>query len=409
MDMVMKRPLFFAVLCTALSLAGCGGGGSNALSGSNAAPSAAMGTESVCQNAGVGEASCTAILRNDVGLSTLSFMTQSAAHAAQPFTPYGYGPSQLHAAYGISTTGGDGKTVAIVDAYDDPKAEADLAVYRAQFGLPACTTANGCFKKVAQDGSTHYPTASASWAGEISLDIDMASAICPSCHILLVEANSSYFNDLGAAVNRAVSLHATSVSNSYGGSEFSSESQYDTAYFNHPGTIITASAGDSAYGVEYPAASKYVVAVGGTQLTTASGARGWAETAWAGTGSGCSAYESKPSWQKDTGCKNRMLNDVSFDASPQTPVAVYQSYCGGSVCGWVAYGGTSVSSPAIAAAFALAGNASGAQTLYSAKSSNFHDITSGSNGRCSVSYFCNAVSGYDGPTGLGTPSGIVAF
>ncbi|GHO70528.1 peptidase S8 [Ktedonobacter sp. SOSP1-52] len=324
-------------------------------------------------------------------------------------SPSGYNPADLQSAYKLpSASAGSGQTVAIVDAYDDPNAESDLAVYRSHFGLPACTTANGCFRKVNQTGGTSYPRANSGWAEEISLDLDMVSAICPNCHILLVEAKSSSFANLGTAVNTAISLGANTVSNSYGGSESSGESSY-ASYYNHPGHIITASSGDSGYGAQVPAAYNTVVAVGGTSLSKSSNSRGWTETAWNGAGSGCSAYISKPSWQKDTGCSRRTIADVSAVADPNTGVSVYDTY--GNVGGWLVFGGTSVSSPIIASVYALAGNAStvnAASSLYSNTGSLF-DVTSGSNGSCGGSYLCTAGTGYDGPTGLGTPNGTGAF
>src|SRR5205085_8658244 len=199
---------------------------------------------------------------------------------------------------------------AIVDAFDDPNAEGDLAVYRSQFGLPACTTANGCFRKVDQNGGTAYPRGDAGWAEEISLDLDMASAVCPGCKILLVEARTNSFANLAAAVDRAVALGASVVSNSYGGNEYAGEVN-DQAHFNHPGVAITVSSGDNGYGVEFPAASQYVTAVGGTTLTRDGSARGFGETVWNGAGSGCSAYITKPSWQTDAGCARRTVADVS--------------------------------------------------------------------------------------------------
>ncbi|WP_305778274.1 putative Ig domain-containing protein [Kitasatospora sp. MMS16-BH015] len=325
----------------------------------------------------------------------------------------GFGPSDLTSAYRLPA-GGSGQTVAIVDAMDDPNAESDLAAYRSNYGLPACTTANGCFKKIDQNGGSNYPTADTGWAGEISLDVDMVSAVCPSCHILLVEAASANQDDLGTAVNQAVAQGAKFVSNSYGGSEDSTVTSADAAYFNHPGVAITVSAGDSNTGAEYPATSQYVTAVGGTALRRDSSARGWSETVWKtssseGTGSGCSAYVAKPSWQKDTGCSRRAEADVSAVADPATGVAVYQTY-GGS--GWSVYGGTSAAAPIIAGAWALAGApAAGdraAQYPY-LHTSAFNDVTSGNNGSCSISYICTAGPGYDGPTGLGTPNGVSGF
>jgi subtilase family serine protease len=357
----------------------------------------------VCSAAAINTARCSAI-QLDSSTST----TSSAEVTPNASAPSGFNPSDLQSAYKLSTAGGSGQTVAIVDAYDDPKAESDLAVYRSQFGLSACTTANGCFKKVNQSGGTSYPSANTGWAEEISLDLDMVSAICPNCHILLVEASSTSFANLGTAVNTAVRLGATTVSNSYGGSESSSESSY-ASYYKHSGVVITASSGDDGYGVEVPAAYNTVVAVGGTSLSKSSSTRGWTETAWSGAGSGCSDYISKPSWQTDTGCSKRTVADVSAVADPNTGVSVYDTQ--GNVGGWLVFGGTSVSSPIIASVYALAGNASSinaASSLYSNTGSLF-DVTSGSNGSCSTSYLCTAKTGYDGPTGLGTPNGTGAF
>ncbi|MFJ6742729.1 peptidase S8 [Streptomyces sp. NPDC091279] len=345
-------------------------------------------------------------------------ITPKAADAA---APSGYGPSNLQSAYGLTAaaaSNGAGETIAIVDAYDDPNAAADLATYRSYYGLPACTVANGCFKKVSQSGSTtSLPSADSGWAEEISLDLDMASAVCPNCNILLVEATSATMANLGTAVNRAVTLGAKYVSNSYGGSESSSDTSYDTAYFNHPGVAITVSAGDEGYGAEYPAASKYVTAVGGTALATSSTTRGWTETVWKtssseGTGSGCSAYDTKPTWQTDTGCTKRTVSDVAAVADPATGVSVYDSY--GITAGWYTFGGTSASSPIIAGVYALAGTPSTGSSpasfpYASAGTSALNDVTSGNNGTCTTSYLCTARSGYDGPTGVGTPAGVSAF
>jgi subtilase family serine protease len=341
--------------------------------------------------------------------------TPMSAHAESDLTaaaaPSGFGPSSLQAAYNLpSASGGSGQTVAIVDAYDDPKAEADLGVYRSQYGLSACTTANGCFKKVNQTGGTSYPRGDSGWAEEESLDLDMVSAACPNCKILLVEASSASMTNLGTAVNTAVQLGAKFVSNSYGGSESSSDSTYDSTYFNHPGVAITVSSGDNGYGVEYPAASKYVTAVGGTSLKTASTSRGWADTVWSGAGSGCSADDAKPTWQTDSGCARRTVADVSAVADPNTGVAVYDSYR--SATGWMVFGGTSASSPLIAATYALAGAPSSGSYPASfpyAHTSALYDVTSGSNGSCSGSYLCTGSTGYDGPSGLGVPNGTAAF
>lgn len=323
----------------------------------------------------------------------------------------GYGPADLRSAYSLpSSTAGAGQTVAIVDAYDDPTAAADLAAYRSAAGLPACGA--GCFSKVNQNGlASPLPAAAGTtgWDVEEALDLDMVSAICPLCHIILVEASSPTTQNLGTAVNSAVSLGAKFVSNSYGGSESSSDPSFDSSYYNHPGVAVTASAGDDGYGVEYPAASRYVTAVGGTSLSTAANARGWSETVWNGTGSGCSADDAKPSWQTDTGCSRRTNNDVSAVADPNTGVAIYNTY---SQRGWLEVGGTSASSPIIASTFALAGTpAAGtypSSYIYQHASSLF-DVTSGSNGSCGSAYLCTGEVGYDGPTGLGTPHGTTAF
>jgi hypothetical protein len=323
--------------------------------------------------------------------------------------PLGYGPSALQSAYNLpSSSQGAGQTVAIVDAKDDPNAEADLAVYRSPFGLPPCTTANGCFKKVDQNGGNKLPGQDIFWSLEISLDLDMASAICPNCHILLVEASGSNLSDLGTAENTAAALGANAISNSFGNTEFSNETSYD-ADFNHPGIAITAGSGDKGYGFFYPSASPYVTSVGGTSLLPSSNQRGWTETAWSGGGSGCSKYEPKPTWQTDSGCATRTSVDVAAVADPNTGVAVYDSYKTSS--SWKVFGGTSVGTPIIAAIYAMAGNASsltGAQSTY-AKHASLFDVTSGSNGNCDVTYLCTAGPGYDGPTGNGTPNGISSF
>lgn len=337
---------------------------------------------------------------------------QTPTPTPNPGNPPGYGPSDLQSAYNLpSASSGSGQTVAIVDAYDDPTAESDLGVYRSQFGLAPCTTANGCFRKVNETGGSTPPTANASWGQEISLDVDMVSAICPNCNILLVEASSASFVDLGTAENTAASLGANAISNSYGGGESSAETSTYDAYYNHPGHAITVSSGDSGYGVEYPAASQYVTAVGGTSLSRASNARGWTETVWSGAGSGCSAYEPKPSWQKDTGCARRTVADVSADANPNTGVAVYDSTAYQGQSGWMVFGGTSVASPIIASVYALAGN--GSTVNYGSfpygNLSALFDVTSGSNGSCGGSYLCTGTTGYDGPTGNGTPNGTGAF
>ena len=314
-----------------------------------------------------------------------------------------YTPSDLASAYALpSAASGAGQLVAIVDAYDDPTAEADLGVYRSQFSLPACSSSTGCFRKVDQNGGALFPAPDAGWATEVSLDLDMVSATCPLCSIVLVEASSDSMNDIYRAVDEAVALGAREVSLSLGSGEYPTEVQ-DDAVFNHPGVAIVASSGDDGYGVQYPAASPYVVAVGGTSLVRSGGARGWSETAWTGAGSGCSAYEGKPFWQTDSGCSRRTVADVSAVSDPNTGVAVYDSYA---ESGWLTLGGTSVAAPVVAGSYALGGgqSATGGYALYQGGAA-VNDITSGSNGSCSPSYLCSAQPGFDGPTGIGSLGG----
>ena len=326
-----------------------------------------------------------------------------------------YGPVQFHTAYSLPTASAAAAppTIAIVDAYDDQNAEADLGTFSSFYGLPACTTANGCFRKVNQSGGTSYPAPNSGWALEISLDIETAHEICENCSILLVEASSSSLANLGAAENEAAKLGANAISNSWGGGESSAETSYDNSYFNHPGIAITASSGDGGYGVEYPAASRFVTAAGGTTLTLYADSTYKSESAWVDGGSGCSSYEPKPSWQTDTGCAHRTVVDVAADADPNTGAAVYDSVPYSGQSGWFQVGGTSLSSPLLAAVYALAG-ATGAivdgSTPYAyAGTSSLHDVATGSNGSCATAYLCTAIAGYDGPTGVGSPNGTGAF
>lgn len=351
-----------------------------------------------CSTATRGSAACLAWVRTDV----------HTAKVAPNATVAGYGPADLQSAYNLpSASAGSGQTVAIVDAFDDPKAEADLGVYRAQFGLPACTTANGCFRKINQNGGTKFPRSNGGWAEEISLDLDMVSAVCPDCHILLVEASSASFANLGAAVNEAASQHPASISNSYGGSDTSDAS---APFYNHPGIAVTASSGDSGFGVEFPASSHFVTAVGGTTLNRSGS--GFTQTAWSGAGSGCSSFNAALTGQAsaNTGCPNRAVADVSAVADPNTGVAVFDSFAFQGLSGWLVFGGTSVASPIIASVYALAGNTASIDNNFPyAHASALTDVTSGSNGTCSPSQLCTAGVGWDGPTGLGTPNGVGAF
>jgi len=361
-------------------------------------------------------ASCLVLIENGIKQQTAAQLGGFAP------TGDGYGRPTLVKAYAL-TSSSKVENVAVVDAYNDPNAVSDLATYRSSWNLPACnaSTESGCLTVTNQNGAASplpADSGSTGWATEESLDVDMVAAVCPHCHIFLVEANSASISDLGTAVNSAVSvLHAEAVSNSYGASDSSSDSTYDADYYNHSGVAVTASAGDDGYGVSYPAASQYVTAVGGTTLTKdTSVSRGWKETVWGhsyggeGTGSGCSTFEAKPTWQTgSSGCSGRTDNDVASDANPNTGVAVYDTYDQG---GWLKVGGTSVSSPTIAAIFALA-NSIKAGTYPSSypysHTSDLFDVTSGANGTCSPTYLCHARAGYDGPTGLGTPDGLAAF
>ncbi len=329
--------------------------------------------------------------------------TNTQGDVFQSDTPAGLTPSDLASAYSIPS--GEGVTVAIVDANDDPNAEDDLNVYRQQFGLGACTTANGCFTKVNENGqASPLPAADSGWAGEISLDLDMVSAACPNCKILLIEANPTAMSDLGTAVNTAVSMGAKVVTNSYGGSEDKSQSDVDPSY-HHDGVSILVSSGDAGYAAEYPATSTYVTAVGGTTLTKDSSTRGWSEKTWSDGGSGCSQFETKPSWQNDPSCSFRTVADVSVVADPNTGVAMYDTY-GSEGAGWMVIGGTSVSSPLLAGIYAVTGVAGVDGSFAYSHSGAFNDVSSGTNGiAVGTPYLCEAVAGYDGPTGWGSPNG----
>ena len=401
--------LFAASVIVTIFASGCGGNGSSPSvvpATSNQAPVQQNNVAQSCANLLPGdEVRCFAVFRTDAG-ATVSSDARRAMATSVP----GYGPSDIRSAYALPATAGTGQTVAIVDAYNDPHAEGDMGVYRSHYGLPACTTGNGCFKKVNQTGvQGSYPATNAGWAQEVSLDLDMVSAACPHCHILLVESNNATFSSLGAAVNTAIRLGANVVSNSYGGNEFASS----YSPYSHPGHVIVASAGDDGYGAAQPCSFATVVCVGGTTLKRSTTARGWSETVWSGTGSGCSTLVAKPVWQKDTLCRTRSESDVAAIADPNTGVAVYDSTPYNGVYGWLVFGGTSVSSPIVAAAYALAANAASmnaAQSIWQhGGTAALNDVTSGSNGTCSPIYICRARAGYDGPTGWGTPHGVSAL
>lgn len=406
---------------------------------------------------------------------------------------FGLRPQDLHTAYQLPTGASSAQTVAVVDAYNDPTAETDLAAYDEEFGLPACTAGNGCFRQVNENGETGdlpFPKTdkeleaarkgaratreeaeeATGWGLEISLDIEVAHATCQNCEIVLVEANAPSYEDLEVAEKSAAALGAGEISNSWAGPEEGETRELENAGpFNHAGIVITAAAGDDGYlnwdgqradrgYVNFPASSPHVVAVGGTRLTLGAGGAWAGETVWNGdhaTGGGCSAVFTAQPWQQSlsdwstVGCGDkRAVADVSADADPYTGVAVHDtspeceySYEEGKVkhvLYWCTIGGTSLSTPLIASVFALAGGADGvaypAETLYDSELNSpgaLHDVTTGSNGECAKPFLegglsgcaadeeaekscsaraiCLAGTGYDGPTGVGTPDGIAAF
>jgi hypothetical protein len=339
-----------------------------------------------------------------------------------------YGPSDLRSAYKIASQAardGGRRLVAIVDAFKDPNAASNLATYRRHFHLSACTTRNRCLKIVNQFGHTSpLPAANQSWALEESLDLDMVSAICPKCHILLVEARSAQTSDLGTAENTAIAKGARYVSNSWSGGEFFGQDQFNSD-FNHAGDVLDFAAGDSGYAPAYPTDLQYVTAIGGTSLRHAKNKRGWSENVWGaansqaiqdGTGGGCSGLEPKPSWQRADatsphGCLLRTENDVSAVADPNTGVLIYDTF---QEPGLFEIGGTSAATPIITAIYALAGTPT--RGSYPSEypylhASHLFDVTSGTNGKCEKfrPYLCHGERGYDAPTGLGTPNGTGAF
>jgi subtilase family serine protease len=395
----MRHRALLAV--TAATLAGLTSMVGTTTAGAVPSPSGQLHSAKVCGAPAAGYAACLSVVRTD-----------AAGKPLATTTPSGLGPADIQSAYNLAGLTSAGRTVAIVDAYDDPTAEADLATYRTAYGLPACTTANGCFRKVDQRGGTTYPRTNGGWAQEISLDLDMVSATCPDCHILLVEADSNSFANLGAAVNAAAKIAGVvAISNSYGGGD-APDTTYGS-YYNHPGIAVTASTGDSGYvGGSYPASSSYVTAVGGTSLKKAANTRGWTETVWSGAGSGCSIYNTAlaAAASSNTGCAKRAMADVSAVADPYTGVAVYDSTAYKGSSGWMVFGGTSASAPIIGSVYALSGNTTGyANALPYAHTSALFDVTSGSNGTCPTTQWCTARAGWDGPSGLGTPNGVSAF
>ena len=316
----------------------------------------------------------------------------------------GLGATDLQDAYAIDTSNQTAATIAIVDAYHYPNVESDLATYRSQYGLPACTTANGCLKVVNQNGQTSPLPSTAprndDWTVEAALDLDMASAACPTCKLLFVEAQDDQGDGLFIAQNGAVSAGANVVSNSWGGPDDGSSPSYET-YFNHAGVGIFVATGDSGYNrtPDYPSTSAYVTGVGGTSLQPSSGSRGWSESAWRSGGSSCSTTIAKPSFQGNTSCSGRAASDVAAVGDPNTGVTVYNADSGG----WIVIGGTSAASPLVAGIYAATGHGGEAPSFAYGHAGMYWDVTSGSNGSCGAP-LCQAGSGWDGPTGVGTPN-----
>lgn len=331
----------------------------------------------------------------------------------------GVTPADIQDAYKLPATGGDGRVVALVEAGNYPHLAEDLATYRAYFGLPDCTEASGCLKIVNQHGGSELPPKRNGWSVETALDVDSVSAACPTCHILVVEADNASKYNLGMGNATAAKLGAVASSNSWKVPEFKHMDNPKFAdFFSAPGVAFTASSGDGGHTplvtIGYPSGLPTVLSIGGTLLTKDSSQRGWTESAWAGAGSSCGVYIAKPVWQKDKGCTMRATSDVSADASPGSGLAVYHTFPHGQG-GWSVYGGTSLSSPLIAAMYGLAGNTAAlghniAAHLYD-NTKHLYDVTTGSNGTCPPEwpYICQAGPGYDGPTGLGTPHGLGAL
>jgi subtilase family serine protease len=379
-----------SLLASAVVMASCSHGATSAIP-IGALTRARMDAvaQPVCGSVSDGLARCYSLIRTDAFAEAFPDVA-------------GYGPSDLQSAYKLpSATAGTGQTVGVVDAFDDPTAGSDLQLYRSQFGLPTCTTANGCFAKVNQRGQPRpLPKPDSGWAVEISLDLDMVSAICPNCHILLVEADDNGEINLGKSVDTAASLSANVIGTSFGFSE--TGSKVFEPYFHHPGHMITAAIGDTAYGISFPASSPDVTAVGGTTLTRANNGRGWTETIWSSVDPLCSAVYSRPSWQMHTGCAMRASGDVGAVADPSTGVAVvYQGR-------FVVIGGTSVSSQIIAGVYALAGNANSLH-FGSYSYSHLQHLFGVHGAARDCEGVCRDSQGYDGSTGNGTPDGTGAF
>ncbi len=359
------------------------------------APAAASGGEQdqpVCPTTTSGSASCGSVVMSTAAGVPLGSATPSR----------GYSAAQLRQAYG----GGNGRaTIAIVSAYAHPHPEADLAAYRAAMGM--APLAPGQFTQVAADGET-LPPSDMRWGFEEMNDLEMATALCPSCRLVYVAAASPSWADLSDAVRTAAEF-ADVISNSYGSPEFPGEQRY-TAWDDaaRAGIAVTVAAGDFGYGTWFPAASRNVTAVGGTTLQLDAAGNRIAESAWAATGSGCSQFIRKPSWQHDAGCPRRTVADIAAVADPATGVAVYDSFVNNPAAPWFEFGGTSVSAPIVAGVYGAQWQSHGQDgrpvvaRLYS-DAAHLFDVTSGSNGTCDPAYLCTAGVGYDGPSGNGAP------
>ena len=333
--------------------------------------------------------------------------TDGAGHVRSYATSSGLGPPDLVSAYKLDTTKGSGATIAIIDAYNYPNASSDLAAYRTKYGLPACTTSNGCLKIVNQNGqASPLPANSPSgddWSVEEALDLDMASAACPNCKLILIEADDDQGDGLYVANDTAASMGVTVASNSWGGPDGGTGPSLET-HFNHSSVgyfVASGDNGNTGSSPDYPSTSAYVTGVGGTSLVkSTSNPRGWTETAWSSAGSSCSTDIAKPSYQTSSACSKRAAADVSAVADPNTGLAVYNAANGG----WIVVGGTSAASPFVAGVYALYGIGNVGPSYSYGHTANFYDVTSGKNGSCSGA-MCNAGAGWDGPTGNGSPNG----
>jgi subtilase family serine protease len=371
---------------------------------------------STCSHASAGHASCLAIRRTE-------FVNGIRQHAVTPTVGTSFGANALRRAYGITATGARYKVVAIVDAQHSASAYQDITDYRQMYDLAPMDNCgddgtsltqlpagkNPCFVQMGQDGVVNHSTKTtdSGWAQEIALDVEMASAICPHCSILLVEARSSSFADLNTAVATAANFKGvTAISNSYGGPDVNESKQPAYAAAAAAGIAVVASSGDNGYGVSAPASFQSVIGVGGTSLTVDDQNRWAGETAWGKGGSGCSSLNPPAAWQDPavTGCQGKSVVDVAAVADPATGVAV--SFEGQ----WYTFGGTSASAPIVASLFAMKSNFDESAGAFLWQNRNLlHDVSEGSNGRCQVTVFCTATDGFDGPTGWGTPAGTGAF